>query len=346
MTAPLSVGCVHIAATMAEGAVVAASIACDRPYNIGAVLVRHPLDQIPDLVGRLHTLCAVSQSLAARSALTAAGVSLGPFDSALAERRLAAERLVELLRATAIGFADVVTPDPNEIQALRHVLAAGSGTLANGTADGAGIEEALAVLGLTEDLPLPESWAGRVTSCAAEILWSDEGVIDPLGPDDDEAVVAALLDAGEAFAARPVLPGRRVHTGPVARAARAGRPCRRPLSARFAEIAQAARRVAGMVEETAIPWLRAGQIAPGIGFAAIEGPRGRLHHLAVLDRGGRLDRYLILAPTAWTFAPDGPFAAALTRLRPGGAVSVERSVARLAALFDPCVACKIVVTHA
>jgi len=335
VTVPLSPGCVRIAASVADGAVIAARVACERPQSLSALFVRHPLDQIPDLIGRLHALCAVSQSLVSRAALVAAGAPLDPVDPALARSRLAAERLVELLRATAIGFADVVTPTPEETRALRQALAAADG-----------VEDALAVLGVGVDPPLPGSWAGRIAACAAEVLWSDDTPIDPLCPDDDETVIAALSEEGEAFALRPALPGRRVQTGPVARALLSGGPRRSPLAARFAEIAQAARvRVRGAAE-AGTSWLRSGQIAPGIGFAAVESPRGRLHHLVCLDRTGRLDRYLILAPTEWTFAPDGAFAAALARLRPAATAPAERSIARLAALFDPCVACEIVVTHA
>jgi len=346
VTAPFSAGCVRIAATLADGAVAAARVACERPQSLGALFSRHPLDQIPDLVGRLHALCAVSQALASRAALAAAGAGLDPVDALAAQPRLAAERLVELLRATAIGFADVVTPDADETRALRQVLAAGAVRLAGSAAegDGAAIAAGLDRLGVAA-VPPPDSWAARIVACAVEIAVSEDAPVDPLGPADDPAVVAALSQAGEAFAARPVLPGRRVQTGPVARSVLAARPLRSPLSARFAEIAQAARLLAGE-EVPEAPWLRAERVGPGIGFAAVESPRGRLHHLVALDREGGLARYLILAPTEWTFAPDGPFAAALTRLRPSAAVPAERSIARLAALFDPCVACEIEVRHA
>jgi len=346
VTAPFFPGCVRIVATIADGSIVAASVACERPQGLGALFARHAPDQIPDLVGRLHALCAVSQSLASRAALAAAGASLDPVDLSAASHRLAAERLVELLRATAIGFADVVTPDPEEARALRQVLAAGGAFLAGSAAaaDGAALAAGLDRLGVAA-LPPPGSWAARIASCAAEIMWSEAGPVDPLGPADDGAVIAALNQAGDAFATRPVLPGRRVQTGPVARSVLADRPIRVPLLARFAEIVQAARLLAGEGEPEA-PWLSSAPVAPGIGFAAVESPRGRLHHLVSLDGKGGLARYLILAPTEWTFAPDGPFAAALTRLHPVATIPAERSIARLAALFDPCVACEIEVSHA
>lgn len=346
MTAPFFPGCVRIAATLADGAIVSASIACERPQGLGAVFVRHPPDQIPDLVGRLHALCAVSQSLASRAALIAAGAGIDPAPAAVATRRLAAERLVELLRATAIGFADVVTPDPEESRALRQVLGAGAACLAGDASgdEGGAITAGLERLGVAVTPP-PQSWAARIVACAAEIIGSEEDSVDPLSPADDAAVIAALHQGGDAFVARPALPGRRVQTGPVARSVLAGRPIRSPLAARYAEIAEAARLLAGE-EGPEAPWLRAEAVAPGIGFAAVESPRGRLHHLVSLDGTGGLARYLILAPTEWTFAPDGPFAAALTRLHPLTSVPVERSIARLAALFDPCVACEIEVSHA
>jgi len=346
VTQPFFPGCVRIAAMLADDAIVAASIGCERPHGLGAVFARHPLDQIPDLVGRLHALCAVSQSLASRAALAAAGAGIDPALPAVAMRRLAAERLVELLRATAIGFADVVTPDADESRALRQVLGAGAACLgAEPSGDeAAAITAGLARLGVAV-VPPPQSWADRIVACADEIVMAGDDRFDPLGPADDAAVIAALDQGGDAFVARPALPGRRVQTGPVARSVLAGCPILSPLLARFAEIAQAARLLSG-VETAEAPWLRAEAVAPGIGFAAVESPRGRLHHLVSLDGRGGLGRYLILAPTEWTFAPEGPFAAALARLRPLASVPVERSIARLAALFDPCVACEIEVSRA
>ncbi|MDC7986998.1 nickel-dependent hydrogenase large subunit, partial [Rhodoplanes sp. TEM] len=86
----------------------------------------------------------------------------------------------------------------------------------------------------------------------------------------------------------------------------------------------------------------AGRLDTGTGFAAVETPRGRLHHLAALDRSDRVARYLILAPTEWNFAAGGPCAAALAGIEIGPG-DPSGTIRRLASLFDPCVECRVEV---
>lgn len=344
---PLLDGHVRIAAIIADGAVLDATVACHRPRGVGAALTRRPAAEIPAIAGRLFALCSVSQSAAARAALAAAGAAVETGDPAETHAALAAERLAEHLRATVLGLGGAVPPTREEAAAVRTVLARPEQPA----------REALERLGLGPDAPPfgpqagapAQSWAARLMAFAAALdagpLDASPGVVDALTAADDAAVAAALLEAGDAFAGEPHLPGRRPEAGPLARAA-----CHRDatggaarLAARFAEIAEVAR---GGTVAAGRSWIRAEQLAPGLGFAAVESPRGRLHHVAELDRQGRVKRYLILAPTEWNFAPEGPFAQALRRLRTPEDAAAARAIEALAALFDPCVACRVSVSPA
>ncbi|BBF93998.1 nickel-dependent hydrogenase large subunit [Blastochloris tepida] len=341
---PLLDGHVRIAAIIADGAVIDATVACHRPRGVGAALTRRPAAEIPAIAGRLFALCSVSQSAAARAASAAAGAAVETDDPAETHAALAAERLVEHLRATVLGLGGAVPLTPQEAAAVRTVLAKPHRPA----------REALERLGLGPDAaPLhmqagakSQSWAGRLMAFAAALDAETPDAVDALTADDDAAVAAALLETGEAFAAAPHLPGRRPEAGPLARATasrRMGAGGAARLAARFAEIAEIARNGALAAGRS---WIRAERMSPGVGFAAVESPRGRLHHVAEIDRQGRIMRYLILAPTEWNFAPEGPFAQALRRLRTAEDAPAAPAIETLAALFDPCVACRVSVSPA
>jgi Ni,Fe-hydrogenase I large subunit len=114
------------------------------------------------------------------------------------------------------------------------------------------------------------------------------------------------------------------------------------LGARLGEIAEAVQFVGRMERPDHADWITARRLAPGMGFCAIETPRGRLHHLVQLGPLGTVQRYAILAPTEWNFAADGPFAAALRGLWIGTAAA-RPAIERLASLYDPCVGTAIEV---
>ena len=249
---------------------------------------------------------------------------------------LAAERIGAHLQATFIGWSASVPTTAAETAALSRALAAARGAVV----DGEVLVEALGALGMTTH-PWVGSWAHRLATAAGDE--GGEGRLDALNAADDDAVLTALDRYGEAFAAAPSLPGRRPETGPAARAALRGQQLKTHagrLGARLGEIAEAARVLAGVMQPDPADWIVAGRLAPGVGFAAVETPRGRLHHLAQLKASGDVERYLILAPTEWNFAADGPFADALQKLRIG-AGAARPAIERLASLYDPCVGCAI-----
>jgi Ni,Fe-hydrogenase I large subunit len=162
---------------------------------------------------------------------------------------------------------------------------------------------------------------------------------DFLSESDDDVVAQAMMDRN--FARAPVLPGRRVETGAVARQAAAGlvNSTSGRLAARFRDIAATLDAIRAMLAGFAAPSgiVVARNIGPGEGYAAVDSARGRLYHRVKLDGGGRIEDYAIVAPTEWNFHPDGPFARRMLGVRIGAGIEARRRVERLAFVFDPCI---------
>jgi Ni,Fe-hydrogenase I large subunit len=55
-----------------------------------------------------------------------------------------------------------------------------------------------------------------------------------------------------------------------------------------------------------------------------------------LDAAGRIAHYAIVAPTEWSFHPQGPLVQALQGAEIGEGDAARRRVERLAFAFDPC----------
>ena len=361
-TAAFGPGAIDLAVTVAPpadgGAVVDVRIASTRPVGFSsALVVNRPADEIPALVGRLHSLCGLSHATAAAAAVAAARGEAGETAATTRFDGLIAERLGEHLRSTFLGPAGTPPGDvPREMLAdLRAVLAATRELTATagepiGSADhrravdraAAGIER----LGLGLDgagrlaMP-PASWAAGVVERFGPASGDVHLAPDPLGPADDDAVIDALAADPTGFAAAPRLPGRRPETGPLARAGGGAR-----LPARLTEIAAAGRLLSAPPRERrrALPdWVRTASIDARTGYAAVESPRGRLHHLVRLDGFGRVAFYAILAPTEWNFGRDGPLVATLAANRLTADEAGRARVERIAAAFDPCVGFAVTV---
>ncbi|EJW13195.1 [NiFe] hydrogenase metallocenter assembly protein HypF [Rhodovulum sp. PH10] len=334
-------GVVRIVVGLAGRRIVSVRVAAERPRGLGAVVAGRPPQAVPPLVRRLFALCGESQSVAAAHALRMAGADIAPADPLVDAVRLAAERLAEHLRGLVIGWGAAV---PLEAEALAAVRTA----LAGNAAAPADILRALRRLGIGAGGPVPvNSWAERLLAQAEADAPGLDAPPDPLSAADDAAVLAALFAEGEVFSAAPRLTGRRPQTGPAARAAQADFSVKNPataagrLFARFTEIAEAAALLAHPRDPG---WVTAGRLADGVGYAAVESPRGRLYHLVTLDRSGQVARHLVLAPTEWNFADGGPFAAALEGLAIGEG-DAKTVVGRLASLFDPCVGTDVTIAE-
>ncbi|MDF3809529.1 MULTISPECIES: nickel-dependent hydrogenase large subunit [Rhodopseudomonas] len=333
----IDAGAVRVAVDVAGGRVVARTVRSDRPRGLASTLTRHPPAAIPDLVRRIFALCGTSHAIAAANALVMAGAAIAAPPAQTAVRQLAAERITAHLQATFMGWSATVPLTALEAAALSRALVA---TRAMGS-DGEAMIAALDALGLSADRRVG-SWADRLLGAADGQDGDRLRTLDALGAVDDHRVLAMLERQGETFAASPWLRGRRPETGPAARAAlrgfRAVSSAQR-LGARLNEIAEAAFVMTG-AQADPDEWLVAGRCDPGTGYCAVETPRGRLYHLAQLGPDGAVQRFLIVAPTEWNFACDGPFALALDQLRVKDA-DPRAAIARLAMLYDPCVGCDV-----
>lgn len=344
----LSPGMVRISVGRGDDGLARTQVASDRPRGIGATLLRHRPVDIPLIAGRLFALCGHSQSIAAKLALVAAGVLPDDTDPAGVLRQLAGERLAEHLRSCLIGWGRFVPPTPAEAIAARQALA-----MVERPDAGPQIETFLAELGIVAGQSslqwTPGSWADRLLASAAAETEFPAITPDVLSSADDEAVVMALAAGGETFVARPVLPDRVAETGAPARMALRGMALSTDglagrMAARLIEIGEALVLLQHPVSATT-DWFHAGLIENG-GYAAVETPRGRLYHVVWCDADGAPSRYLTVAPTEWNFHPHGPFAQALAGGKPTSSSHINDAIAKLAALYDPCVACDITTEEA
>jgi hypothetical protein len=332
---------VKLEVTLSAGMVQSADLRSDRPVSLCRALLGRNAEDLPAAFERLYALCGRAHRIAARFAIDAARFREST-DAARrrAVRDLAAERAGEHLRSsftTAVALQLAV--EPAELQAVRAAVAA-----TRPGAEGSGLAAALGVLGLDGEPPRPASWAGRMLAEAG--AHADAAApVDALSPADDPAVLAALAASGGAYAARPHLPSRRPETGPLARCGGTGAP-RDRLAARFAEIRHAAAVLSDQAEDRPADWIASETLPGGTGFAAVETPRGRMHHLAAVDAGDRVTGYAVLAPTEWNFHPDGPLIHALRGRRVGSGAAAEARIRWLVGLFDPCVACALELREA
>ena len=337
-------GAITIKAALADDHVRAVQILSSRPQSLSHLFVGRPADEAPLLAGRLFSLCGYSHQAAATLAVAAArGQCRDPQRFAAG---ILAERIGDLLRSLVIGWPDggiagLLRPD--EVVSVREALAACRDLVAGGVE---GVER---VVGVAKSIGLVDAAEQPLLTRALAMLPADweggGGKPDGLGADDDLAVITALVQGGDDFAIQPALPGRSVETGAYARCWDLIGPRQSPLAlrmaARLTDLALAVRGLQGhgpAVGNCGTPWT-------GQGFGAVESPRGRLYHWVKLDAAGMIGQYGIVAPTEWNFHPTGPFVSTLLGAKLGRGESAQKSIAWLAALFDPCVAFRVVVTE-
>lgn len=349
-----------------DGQVGDVAIVSSRPTSFSSALfVNRPADDVPHLVGRLHALCGLSHATASAAAIAAArgddavAAAGERFEGLLAERL--GEHMRSIFMAPGSGGPGQGAPGHGgreTLADLRAVLASARGLVSQpggppevGARDAA--IEAIGVgirnLGLRHDGPhglrMPVgSWASETVMRLGAASGDVHLDADPLTAADDAAVITALSGDSVGFAAAPHLAGRVPETGPFARATVQGHGGRFDgagrVMARLREVAEAAALLADdepTRRAAFADWITVGTLAGHTGYAAVESPRGRLHHLVRVDAAGRVASYAILAPTEWNFGAAGPLVATLraNRLHPGsdGVARVER----IAASLDPCV---------
>ncbi|MFO1147550.1 MAG: nickel-dependent hydrogenase large subunit [Alsobacter sp.] len=351
MNAALDPGLIDIDVAIAHGCVCSVTIGSSRPLGVGRMLRGRSLDEAQGLVGRLFSLCGVSQAAAADLAAAAARGQPAALGAGRAIGLLA-ERVSDLLRSSVLGGVALgVAIDARAAAALREALAAARLAM-QGQASRDGLQElgdAAAALGVEPAHAGPRA-GSLLAALASEIGRADRrGAPSPdaLAPADDRAVVAALAEGREAWAAHPALPGRVVETGCYARCWQEIPAGIGAMAARFAARLHDLAVSLGSMERIAdgapvpVDLGSSGSLGPGQGFSAVESPRGRLYHLVRCDGEGRVVDYAILAPTEWNFHPAGPLVADLLGAPIGDGAAATVHVERLAGLFDPCVASRV-----
>jgi hypothetical protein len=169
----------------------------------------------------------------------------------------------------------------------------------------------------------------------------------PLDAGHDVWVADALVDRGDGFAAAPCLPEGPAETGPLARQRRQalvadllerhGNGILTRMAARLVELAGLPERIGRALAGEALDgWVGVMPRGAGIGHAAVECARGRLHHLVALE-GDIVRGYTVLAPTEWNFHPEGALVSGLLGQPADGPVGL------LVAALDPCAECTLSV---
>lgn len=366
MNAVVRPGVIHIGVEAdLAGRVSSVIIHSTRPSGLARVFRGRRVGEVPPLASQLFSLCGFSHAIAARRAI---GAALG--DDSLESRQvsavigLAAENLSESLRATALGWprddaqvalVRIAAPLREAMNAARLLIAAGRGDAFENIAQLAlavdRLSQAAEAFGLRSeiaDMPLPGSFFAEIMSQAQAESFIRAQAPDALQPADDAAVVQGLQNGRERYGANPTLPDRIVETGAHAshwrKTTGGGSALAARLGSRFIAMGAALRTMAFALsgaEANLGDSGTEGHLAEREGFAAVETARGRLYHWVRLDRADRVEAYEILAPTEWNFHPAGPFAAMLLGARIGSGAAARLRIGRLAAVFDPCVACQV-----
>jgi uptake hydrogenase large subunit len=209
-----------------------------------------------------------------------------------------------------------------------------------------------------------EQWMKAGKTLPARHLWAvwqsdilgSGGASLPWFSADEAAAIFAGRMGGDDFIRVPERGGMPAETGALGRleshpalaeavSIRGRTPAVR-LLARLVEtarlVARLAQLAAGVVDE---PWHRNAPLAAGSGFSVTETARGMLLHRVELV-GDKVVRYRILAPTEWNFHPRGALAQGLNG-RPAASVADAVAAARLLIhSLDPCVGCRVQVSHA
>jgi hypothetical protein len=308
-------GQVGIRLAVAEGRVAAVSVASERP-QVAALLRGRPADEAVRLAPLLFSLCGRAQGRAAALALDAArGAEVPPCLDAAVEAEALREHLWRLLLdlPPLLGFP-----------AQRELFLAATQAVAAG--DRAGLRGLLAQAAWDE---LRQGWRA---------LDQPEETAAPLLPEleaADSLAVWPRLTA--AFAARPEWRGAAAETGAFARRQGAAGAVAPAFAARWqARLDELTTWAEAREKVGAGGTASSASAAPGIGRALVATARGLLMHEIVLD-GGRIDDYVIVAPTEWNFHPRGRLAAWLVGTAADDAEALRKRVGPAVSALDPCV---------
>lgn len=317
--------------------VVTARVTCERP-QAARLLEGRPVAEATALVPRLFSLCAGAQGVAARLAVAAAQ-GQDDFERSEASRYVALECIGEHLWRLLLDWPPLLGLPPQRERFLswRKLLLKVSDAEAAASLGSVLLEEFAAF----DEFPLPDC---RVNAAPATRLLPWRSASE---------WAAALPDGpGEAFAARPEWQGLPAETGVLARQAddpdvdrlaKAGNKVGARLRARQADLRLLAQGL--LTPECLSGWVDACGMAPGFGLARVETARGLLLHLTQV-KDGRVERYVIVAPTEWNFHPQGAFIGEIVGCPAATRDEAEMLARRLTLALDPCVGYEVVVEHA
>ncbi|KUM27563.1 hydrogenase assembly protein HupF [Mesorhizobium loti] len=367
MTPFIGTGTIRIEVTVSRARTRSVAVKANRPQGLTRMFLDRRPEEAPALAQKLFSLCGFAQSVAARLAvLEAADLTMNDEDRMGACAGLLAERIFETLRALIVHWP---TPLPAAVAAaaganLRGALTASKAIVEEVKAERldrarvAVTAEQLSVAATALGIPGQGDTLMAGTALAAMLrdVENDRTITgrspDPLTIKDDPEVATRLWDE-PGYANLPYLFGRVAETGAYARFASAGFAGASHLAQRL--LARTGDVHISLSQLTALAWtgefdwtlLASSGPTPGAGgYGAVECARGRLYHQAEIGDDGRLSAYRIIAPTEWNFHPAGPFVETLLSSPLRTDEASVRSVSRLAALFDPCVAFEVDVREA
>lgn len=332
----------------------------------------------------LFSVCGGAQGAAAASALAAAGAAGFAGSSASRVAGIVVESLQEGFWHLLIGWPNAMASAPNvtPVTAARYLVATSTRTpegadllgdppamraLADGFAQIA--RKAIFAVAPQEFLQFARleelaTWVTGADTLPARLLrhvMADAGA--PAGVDtalmpaaDGDWLLATIAPAlaQPQFAQAPTLGGEPRETGALARmqqhplvaacAARYGHGPVTRVVARLVEIPAALAELAGDAAD-ARPRVQSVALGDGAGLGAVETARGLLLHRARVHDECVID-YQIVAPTEWNFHPQGALVRALTGLAANDEHALLRQARLAVHTLDPCVACRVQVSHA
>lgn len=311
--------------------VTAAEVLGRRPLA-ARVLHGQPVERVLDLVPRLFSLCGQAQGVAARLACGAARGAV-PDAATLREdgRRVALEAIGEHLWRLLLDWPPLLGQPArkDDFLAWRKRLLA-----VKDEVQGAWLGAKLRTW-LNTEQPLPIETGVALTPGALLPMLAAE--------------VWGRQCFDEDFTEQPTFAGLPAETGPLARRFAAsevaclhatGQGVAARLAARYADLHFLA---AALLEPQKLAgWLDAVPLADKVGLARVETARGLLLHLTQV-KDGRVERYVIVAPTEWNFHPQGAFVSEITACPAASHAEAEALARRLALSLDPCVAYQIEV---
>lgn len=299
-----------------------------RPPQVAPLFLGKHVDEVARLVPSLFSVCRVAQGLATSTALAAAHGEPPPPPSLAMELEVLHHHAWQLAMEwpAQLGL-------PPDVEWMRAVLTALRGMTVTGLATLGPLFLPRLDAALAQDprssAPLAQ-FLRRCDALDAGVTWAAPRLALPSLDD-----VAIPLAREPDFARRPVCDGPR-EVGASSRVNSGGSLKSRAL----ARVLDARR----LVERLVAQELRAPvslQPGDGTGAAMVETARGPLVHWVELD-GPRVVGWRSVAPTEWTFHPDGAVQALVGTL----AAEVHSRAAMYVALLDPCVTCHVDVRHA